>query len=171
MYKCPVSTACSVRGMTWAHQSYSDSSSNFSTKPLQPRINWNLTSQINTNLSYSFLKLERCTNALFQLLVLLEAWHELINHIPTLPLISPTLSLKNEWSSYLFSLFHFSTLGNTQRDKMSGVRTVQIWCAILSIRDMVEQMIWLWNHTSYTKVYFNAFVSNALRDNILITWA
>ena len=45
---------------------------------------------------------ERCTNALFQLLVLFEAWHELINHIPTLPLISPTLSLKNEWSFYLF---------------------------------------------------------------------
>ena len=69
------------------------------------------------NLSYSLLNQERCTNALFQLLVLLEAWHELINHIPTLPLISPTLSLKNEWSSYLFSLFHFST----QTESLRGV--------------------------------------------------
>ena len=27
-------------------------------------------------------------------------------------------------------------------------------------------MIWLRNHTSHTKVYFNEFVANVLRDNI-----
>ena len=26
--------------------------------------------------------------------------------------------------------------------------------------------IWLWNHTSHTKLYFNEFVANALRDNM-----
>ena len=31
---------------------------------------------------------------------------------------------------------------------------------------MLEQTIWLWNHTSHTKVYFNEFVANVLRDNI-----
>ena len=30
----------------------------------------------------------------------------------------------------------------------------------------LQQTIWLWNHTSHTKVYFNEFVSNAFRDNI-----
>ena len=39
--------------------------------------------------------------------------------------------------------------------------------AILLIRNivcswMLEQMIWLWKHTSHTKVYFNEFVANAL---------
>ena len=27
---------------------------------------------------------------------------------------------------------------------------------------MLEQMIWLWNHTSHKKVYFNEFVANVL---------
>ena len=31
---------------------------------------------------------------------------------------------------------------------------------------MLEQTIWLWNHTSHTKVYFNEFVPNVLRDNM-----
>ena len=30
----------------------------------------------------------------------------------------------------------------------------------------LEQTIWLWNHTSHTKFYFNEFVANALCDNI-----
>ena len=31
---------------------------------------------------------------------------------------------------------------------------------------MLEQTIWLSNHTSHTKVYFNEFVANVLRDDI-----
>ena len=31
---------------------------------------------------------------------------------------------------------------------------------------MLEQTIWPPNHTSHTKVYFNEFVANALRDNM-----
>ena len=31
---------------------------------------------------------------------------------------------------------------------------------------ILKQTIWPWNHTSHTKVYFNEFVANALRDNI-----
>ena len=31
---------------------------------------------------------------------------------------------------------------------------------------ILEQTIWLSNHTSHTKVYFNEFVANALCDNI-----
>ena len=37
---------------------------------------------------------------------------------------------------------------------------------------LLEQTIWLWNHTSYTKVYFNEFVANVLCDNMgmIIFW-
>ena len=31
---------------------------------------------------------------------------------------------------------------------------------------MVQQTIWLRNHTSHTKVYFNEFVANVLRDDM-----
>ena len=31
---------------------------------------------------------------------------------------------------------------------------------------ILKQTIWPWNHTSYTKVYFNEFVANVLGDNI-----
>ena len=31
---------------------------------------------------------------------------------------------------------------------------------------MLLQLIWLWNHRSQTKVYFNEFVANDLRDNM-----
>ena len=31
---------------------------------------------------------------------------------------------------------------------------------------MLLKTIWLWNHTSDTKVYFNEFVANVLRDNM-----
>ena len=31
----------------------------------------------------------------------------------------------------------------------------------------LKQMIWLWNHTFHTKVYFNEFVSKALHDHFL----
>ena len=31
---------------------------------------------------------------------------------------------------------------------------------------MVKQTIWPSNHTSHTKLYFNEFVANVLRDNI-----
>ena len=31
---------------------------------------------------------------------------------------------------------------------------------------MVQQTIWPRNHTSHTKVYFNEFVANVLRDDI-----
>ena len=31
---------------------------------------------------------------------------------------------------------------------------------------MLKQTIWPSNHTSHTKVYFNEFVANVLRDNI-----
>ena len=31
---------------------------------------------------------------------------------------------------------------------------------------MLEQMIWMWKHTSHTKVYFNEFVANVLHDNM-----
>ena len=90
-YKCPVSTSCSVRGVRWAHQSYFDTSFHFATKPLyltKPhRHIFQIFYWFWKYLLYSFLKRERFSNALFQLLVLLEAWHELINHIPTLPLI------------------------------------------------------------------------------------
>ena len=42
---------------------------------------------------------------------------------------------------------------------------------ILLIRDIhgrrtLEQMIWLSNHASHTKVYFNEFVAKLLRDDI-----
>ena len=30
----------------------------------------------------------------------------------------------------------------------------------------LEQTIWLSNHASHTKVYFNEFVANALRDDM-----
>ena len=30
----------------------------------------------------------------------------------------------------------------------------------------MQQMIWLWNHTSYRKFNFNEFVANVLRDNM-----
>ena len=33
-------------------------------------------------------------------------------------------------------------------------------------KTLLEQRIWLWNHTSQTKVYFNEFVANALLDKI-----
>ena len=33
----------------------------------------------------------------------------------------------------------------------------------------LEQTIWLWNHTSHSKFYFNEFVANAFRDNIGMT--
>ena len=39
---------------------------------------------------------------------------------------------------------------------------------ILLISRMLLQTIWLWNHISHTKVYFNEFVANALRDNVII---
>ena len=35
----------------------------------------------------------------------------------------------------------------------------------LGVLWMLEQTIWLWNHT-HTKVYFNEFVANTLLDNI-----
>ena len=31
---------------------------------------------------------------------------------------------------------------------------------------MLEQTIWLWNHTSHTKVYFNEFFAKVLLDNM-----
>ena len=34
---------------------------------------------------------------------------------------------------------------------------------------MLEQTIWLWNHTFHSKFYFNEFVANAFRDNIGMT--
>ena len=30
----------------------------------------------------------------------------------------------------------------------------------------MQQMIWLWNHTSYRKFNFNEFIANVLRDNM-----
>ena len=30
----------------------------------------------------------------------------------------------------------------------------------------LQQTIWLWNHKSHTKIYFNEFVANVLRDNM-----
>ena len=49
--------------------------------------------------------------------------------------------------SFVYTLFIFSNLIN----KRHGSRTL-------------EQTIWLWNHTSHTKVYFNEFVANVFRD-------
>ena len=48
-------------------------------------------------------------------------------------------------------------------------QSIDIFCHILLIIEgcsMVQQTIWPRNHTSHTKVYFNEFVANALRDNI-----
>ena len=51
--------------------------------------------------------------------------------------------------------------------------SLQCTCALCSYlidkrhgSQMLEKTIWLWNHTSHTRVYFDEFVANALRDNM-----
>ena len=51
------------------------------------------------------------------------------------------------------AIFTYNWLGKHLINKRHGSPTL-------------EQTIWLWNHTSHPKVYFNEFVANVLRDNI-----
>ena len=42
----------------------------------------------------------------------------------------------------------------------------QIISLIFDKCSILKQMIWPWNHTSHTKIFFIKFVANALRDKI-----